>query len=139
MTILMSVSFSSCGNDSDDIDPDSSNTIVGTTWVWNSNDSNKYKRSILFLSKTKALVTETWQEKGKNMKQEQERTYKFDEKSMSGHYINSYYPDENNPFEIEVEFEITGTKMIVNDIVGIYSNGKEVTKVDHEKRTYYKQ
>ena len=58
---------------------------------------------------------------------------------MSGHYIKNHYPDKKNPFGIEVEFEITGTKMIVNDIISINSDGKVVTNVNYEKRTYYKQ
>lgn len=114
MTILMSFSFLSCGNDSDE--PVSSNELVGTTWVRTTPEEktesyNSYKGTIKFLSKEKLHFFDSWIEYGTPCNRDVEWKYNYDPKSSSGIILESW-SNYANGYD-EVEFDIKGNKMTV--------------------------
>lgn len=134
MTILMSVSFSSCGSDSNDDDPFSSSALVGTTWVRtkpenNDESSNSYVGTIEFISSSKLRFHDSWIEYGKPCKREAEWKYNFDPKTSSGYYLKSWSNYENSDGH-KVEFNIKGNIMTTLQ-TGDYLGDKE--------EVYYKQ
>lgn len=101
MAILMSVSFSSCGSDSDD-DPISSNELVGTEWMFK--DGN----DILTLTFTSTTVV--WDE----INEHYENKYTWDANSKSGSWtqVETHHGEQ---LTVYFTFVITGEKMKLSE------------------------